>query len=297
MMVEKSVLENKGVFVESIYAHPLAKITTPYDVAWNRIHQKTLKDGSCGLGVGATMSRNASSGYKLYAEDLKCEKVFWKKVEMIKMYYEDLIVKTLGTDISEKGELLGNFNLIAEEEMIHFETNYKNHPIQIKGYHHLKIYHNIIFEGSQGILLDMCHGIFPNVTYANTTSKNAIEIIKTLKISDVNTHYVTRCYQTRHGNGWISNDETLNLQNNKEEINCLNQYQGEFRVTELDYDLLNYAIGVDEIYSYGLTSKNIVVTCLDQRPGFEFDWERLKQCYFATKIISNSPESKNFKIL
>jgi adenylosuccinate synthase len=53
---------------------------------------------------------------------------------------------------------------------------------KIEGYDYLKSFNHLIFEGSQGILLDMDHGVFPNVTYANTTSKNAYEVCKLLKI-------------------------------------------------------------------------------------------------------------------
>lgn len=53
----------------------------------------------------------------------------------------------------------------------------------------------------------MDHGVFPNVTYAHTTSKNAYEICKKLDIEDIEMYYVTRSYATRHGNGWMSNEK------------------------------------------------------------------------------------------
>src|SRR5882672_8512401 len=42
----------------TLYIHPLAKLTTPYDVAFGRVRELALGHGSCGIGVGATMYRN-----------------------------------------------------------------------------------------------------------------------------------------------------------------------------------------------------------------------------------------------
>src|SRR5690606_17131246 len=40
-------------------------------------------------------------------------------------------------------------------------------------------YSSFIYEGAQGIMLDMDHGVYPNVTYGHTTSRNAWKHIKT----------------------------------------------------------------------------------------------------------------------
>jgi len=136
----------------------------------------------------------------------------------------------------------------------------------------------------------MDHGFFPNVTYANTTSKNAIELCKKFNIP-IEMWYVTRCYQTRHGNGWMSETGPVTLMNTKEEINITNPWQGDFRIQEIDYGLLNYAIQIDDIYlsEYGYEiRKNLMVTCLDQRPGFSFDYSKLNEG-FNSKIECYGP--------
>jgi adenylosuccinate synthase len=132
-------------------------------------------------------------------------------------------------------------------------------------------------------MLDMEHGIFPHVTYANTTSKNALEVLKTIGLDNIVIYLVTRCYQTRHGNGWMSNQDLLWLKNTQEEINVTGEWQGEFRKGELDYDLLNYAIDTEAVYSRGIPRK-LVVTCLDQREDFTFDAVKLgMDGYYASK--------------
>lgn len=288
MLRELSFLSKHGVNPELFY-HPLAHLTTPGDVAYNRWRERQLGHGSCGQGVGATMKRNIESPLKVYAIDLTSIEVLTKKCVSIFQYYVDLI----GSDNPKLDEFLDEYNREfpffkeAIEGMKNFSSFY------IKDYDFLKSYDHIIFEGSQGIMLDMNHGIFPNVTYANTTCKNALEICD--KIDDVNLielFYVTRCYQTRHGAGWMSNETPIKLTNTQDEINVFNEWQKDFRVGEIDYNLLNYAHSIDNLYSKGLP-KNLVVTCLDQRPDFEFEFQKLTT-RFKQVYTSYSADSKTF---
>jgi adenylosuccinate synthase len=165
---------------------------------------------------------------------------------------------------------------------------------KIDDYSYLNSFENLIFEGSQGVLLDIDHGVFPNVTYAHTTSKNAYEICKKLDIEDVEVYYVTRSYATRHGNGWMSNEKEMMLKNNEEETCTFNEYQKDLRFGDLDYNLLNYALKLDGAY-VNSSKKNLVVTCLDQiDEEFKFDKLEMK---FDTIFGSYSPYSKDFKRL
>ena len=128
-------------------------------------------------------------------------------------------------------------------------------------------YNHFIFEGAQGILLDQDFGFFPNVTRSNTTSKNALEILKGMDASEdkIAIYYMTRCYQTRHGAGFMSNENLgeLDLINNENEINVNGGVQGTFRKTFLDLDLIKYAVECDTHFSDKL-NKHLVITCLDQ---------------------------------
>jgi adenylosuccinate synthase len=275
MLNEKNVLLTKGIDPILVF-HPMVKLATPADIAYNRVTEKRLKHGSCGLGVSATMKRNETSGYKSYGIDLLYPSLLEAKITHISMYYREML--------EENKEDIPEYWSIYNNEMRVFEDAIKELTFNIKEYDYLRYFDTLIFEGSQGIMLDMNYGIFPNVTYANTTSKNALEICKNLNITDVELFYVTRCYQTRHGAGWMSNQETINLTNTQDEINTFNDWQKNFRIGEIDYELLNYAHSIDNLYSKGLP-KNLVVTCLDQRPGFEFEYNKLKTMF---KQIYNS---------
>lgn len=266
MFNEFFVLQKKGISPK-LYLHPLTKLTTPYDVIANRILERKNNHGSCGLGIGTTMKRD-ESGYKLHAVDLENVKLLKIKLDEVREYYEKFI------------EISGKDKEWLDEELENFFTFLLHLPINISDYELMNKFPNLIFEGSQGIMLDQNHGIFPHVTFANTTSKNAIEICDRFGIENREIFYVTRCYSTRHGVGWMPNENKIELQNNEAEINVYNEHQKDFRIGEIDYDLLNYALKVDEIYSRNI-EKNLVITCLDQRDNFRFDYAKLK-----TKFIN-----------
>nr|WP_314494537.1 adenylosuccinate synthetase [uncultured Chryseobacterium sp.] len=270
---EREELIKKNGNVE-LHIHPLAKVTTPFDVLSNRKNVQNLKHGSCGKGVGATMKRNESP-FKLFAVDLIAPRTMLiEKLKVIANYY--------GFEEGEEIEIALQDFLEAIDKI----------DWKIEGYEYLKSFDHLIFEGSQGILLDMDHGVFPNVTFANTTSKNAYEICQLLKIKDIEMFYVTRSYLTRHGNGWMSNEKSLLLKNNEEETCTFNEFQKDLRFGELDYDLLNYALKLDEAYVVA-QKKNLVVTCLDQLDK-TFKKENLKM-KFDQIFGSYSPYSKDFK--
>jgi len=285
MQVEYGALKDKGVNPE-LYVHPLTKLTTPYDVAWNRMTESKNRHGSCGLGVAATMKRNWESPYKLYAVDLTYKKVFNQKLDSIAQYYREL----LKTRTSEEHTL---FYDLMVPEMVKFVQNMENPIFNVMDYGYLTSFEDLIFEGAQGIMLDMEHGVFPNVTCSHTTSKNALEICQKFDIY-AELFYITRCYQTRHGNGWMSPTGDIELINNEHETNVSNPWQGDFRIGELDYDLLNHALAIDNVYSVN-QSKTLVVTCLDQRPEFKFEYGKIDFPVDDT-IESYSADGEQMKI-
>lgn len=250
---EYEILKGKGVD-SRLYLHPLVKATTPYDVIANRIGRKGK---TCGTGVGSTMKRNEGP-YKLYAQDFFAPPAYFReRLQVIKDYYFNQIHD------------FADYCWLYQDEINQFiEYALETKPFTITGINSIP-HSRKVFEGSQGILLDMDHGIFPNVTFANTTSKNAWKYTQEAEIC-----YVSRCYQTRHGHGWMSNQQPISLINNDEEINTYNEWQGEFRIGELDYEMINYAINIDKIYSRD-SDKCLIVSCLDQRPDFVLDRSKI----------------------
>ncbi len=259
---EKSALKALG-FDPKIYVDALVMVTTPYDIYYNRSTEQVNLHGSCGVGFGATVERNTTSPNQLYVQDLFYPQVVAQKLKAIEAYYEKR--STFDFKTKEFMQIMDAFFIEIKEiqhhmELVHESIFFAQQVPQLG-------FQDLIFEGSQGILLDMDHGFFPNMTRANTTSKNAMEIIKRNGLSEPEIYYVTRAYQTRHGNGFLSNEAIeLKYKPNPLETNVYNPWQGHQRQSILDVDLLNYAFDCDRNYS-GMVKKHLVVTCLDQLEG------------------------------
>jgi adenylosuccinate synthase len=262
-MNEYKILKEMGL-TPRIGGHPFCPITTPYDVKFNHQMEENFRNGSVGVGFGATIGREQAH-YTLHLHDLQKPAIMKAKLDGIRKYY-------IGVEVSEE-ELAIWMSAVAQMIQIIDVIFNPNHIIRHQD--------RVIFEGAQGILLDMDHGFFPNVTRSNTTSKNAL--ILNPDADDI--YYVTRCYQTRHGAGFMSNEvDNLGLQNNENESNIYSPWQGKLRVGELDVNLINYALDIDSQYHTKTKSINLVITCLDQLPDFDVD-EFLDDCEYGFEEV------------
>lgn len=225
------LLLNEPIF----YINPLCQVVTPYDVEANIKSSNYIKNGTVGVGFGTTIQRSADH-YNLYVQDLFCEEVFHAKLANIKEYYHSSI-SNITSYLKTVKRILSKI-IVVEDEIISKFTP--------------------IFEGAQGILLDQDFGFFPNVTRSNTTSKNALLISESTNI-----YYVTRSYLTRHGHGFMGSISPITIINNELETNVSDGYQGLFRTSKLNIELINYAIKCDNYFSKHLI-KNLIITCNDQ---------------------------------
>ena len=271
---EFNVLQSKGVTDIKMYVDPLTMITTPYDVKHNRL-MKSEGNGTTGMGFGDTIARNEAH-YKLYYQDIFYPSIFEAKLNSIKKYY-----KAIDRNIDLE-EFYNSIDVLKDHSIsCDLKTLTRNHS-------------NVIFEGAQGVLLDMDFGIFPNVTRSNTTTKNIS--LMGVKLDEV--YYCTRTYQTRHGAGWMSNEEAPTLENNENETNKYNDFQGNFRTGQLDPELLRYALDCDSKFLSKKTKKNLVLTCYDQYPiGVSGLLKKLTPHRFENVYISYGPSFTDIKKL
>lgn len=278
---ERAALAQLGV-TPRLVIHPLANLTTPYDIAWNKLRQKITQHGTCAWGVGATMERQLTTPYKLFAVDTCRPEEVNRKLELIERYY-------LGKATQGGTQNYALYRQFVEEELTKLKTaDIPKDLFQIADYEFLRG-KSLVFEGAQGILLDMDHGSFPYVTYSHTTSRNALEICSKLGLEPVQ-YYVTRCYHTRHGAGPFLPGQ-VSLINAENETNKWNQWQADFRTAPLDYSLLRYALQCDADAG---NQKNLVVTCCDQLPDFQLDMSQLPN-YFKTIWMSYGPSANTIK--
>ena len=233
-----------------IFINSKCPVTTVFDMFSNQTMDKVKGHGTCGMGFGATLQREEDFR-SLVFEDLFNMTVLEIKIKMIAEYYKESLTKFI-VGLTHFYEAVQGIEEAIENgyvEMVeHIPNKYKTR----------------IYEGSQGVLLDQHHGFFPYVTRSNTGLKNIIDSGASIN----RVYFVTRAYQTRHGNGYMTNeDRNHNIKENPQEQNLTNPFQGNFRRTLLDLDLLKYSLMKERNKSViGKYSVRLVITCLDLIP-------------------------------
>lgn len=285
-------LQELGI-TPTLYVDALCPVTTNFDAAHNKIREAKVRHGSVGVGIGSTFARHEAY-YKLYFQDLFNETVLRAKLDNIMFNY-------YGDSFALEWEALRDKFLASAQ----FIRTCDNIQLVVGDKFDFNRYDNVIFEGAQGILLDQDFGFFPNVTRGNTTSKNAITLIKEFNLPRPRIYRLTRTYQTRHGNGFMSNqDKEPLLIHTEHETNVTSQWQGPFRKSWLDLDLIRYAVQCDQHFT-GDRPSTLIMTCVDQSgtcfpvtsqgSRIDFDlhkdeqWRKeLKGCRFDSMLISES---------
>lgn len=241
LIKELHTLLNIGV-KPVLFINEQCPVTTPYDIKHNQLLNEINEHGTCGVGFGATIEREEKF-HSILAEDLKFPSVLRMKMNLLRKFYYRQIRKDLSLD---------HFYECVDELMHYPDINI------ISGIRN----ENVVFEGSQGLLLDKNIGLFPHVTRSSTGTANILAFDYNPQIFDL--YLVTRTYQTRHGNGLMTNEELRhNILIDEWETNIDNKHQGAFRRTLLDLDLLLYGIHKDLYIRFHKHNSTLVLTCLD----------------------------------
>ena len=201
----------------ALMVHPKCRVVTPYDVIAGANNTKVIKDGSCGKGIFQTFKRCNSSEYQSILTKKDQENHIRMFLYQVRRFYqaekeyelEDLFVRSM---------LELPCSVVSEPPT---ETNTE-----------------IVYEGAQGLLLDMDYGFFPNVTPSHTGLDN----LDTQILDNSNVYLVTRTYTTRHGNGYEPRQPLSWDLSAKHETNVENEFQGKFKTGALDFDLIYRAI-------------------------------------------------------
>lgn len=273
---ECAILLKKGIEPE-LYIDGKCPVTTPYEVIVNQKQENKLDHGSCKLGINATYRREENH-YSLLFEDLFYPSVVKIKLHLIAKYYNM-------PEVDEDSFLLA-CNILQNHKYV------KIAPDNLNKQRNGKSFKSIVFEGSQGLLLDQNFGFFPHVTPSNTGLVNISNFYPLPWV-------VTRAYHTRHGNGPMTTENMPhNIKVNPWEENHDNSAQGTFKIGLLDLDLMKYGISKDEfLRSYGF---NLVITCLDLIDNeYRFiDNGVIKYCYDENAFVKLILDSlgKQFKV-
>lgn len=249
---EWTVLKEKMTEVPQIQIQSYVDCITPYDVIANRNDKETLKDGSCGKGVWACKKRHMSKDYFLYTYSQFLPYVYKsKQFESVCDYY----------GCNREPELESLYEKSCKE------WDYKVWKVDKAFNSKLKEYDVLIFESTQGLLLDAKDGFFPNVTATQVGLEPVFEYLKQNEIEAIpEVFLVTRSYLTRHGNGYIPQTPLKWDLGEKHETNVYNEYQGNFKVGALERRLFERAVDrhrLDYLDKKGYATFNLVVTHMD----------------------------------
>lgn len=242
LMREYDILRAKG-FNPSISINDRCRIITPSDVLANRINGKVLKDGSCGMGIYPTYLRSFPNIFPTDTFKKACE------------FPGDILKRAAAFNIEVDASSYDSQFIEACNRLKELEQESRNGKVDV-----------LIYEGSQGLLLDMDRGFFPNVTPSKTGLDGILDGYSFVDINNAEVYLVTRTYTTRHGNGYIPKRPLKWDLSNKHETNVNNRYQGAFKVGELELDLLNRASERHclDVYKAKYNLKyNLVITHMD----------------------------------
>ena len=196
---EIDYLEGVGVKVtpEKLIVSDRAQLIMPYHKTLDILKEKARGKndiGTTGKGIGPCYTdKFERCGIRVC--DLMHEDVFAEKLkENIEMKNE-YITKVLG------GEAL-NFDEILKE---YLEFAKKLKPFvqdtSVRVYNDIKADKTVLFEGAQGMLLDIDYGTYPYVTSSNTTAGGVCSGIGIGPNMITNAVGITKAYTTRVGKG------------------------------------------------------------------------------------------------
>ena len=254
-------------FIINISVDPRALVTTPYDMMINAAVEKkrsasNMKHGSCGIGINETVTRSATM--PIHYEDLTRYTVD-ELLEWVRREWVPVRLAQLGLEFDDLPYLTNKGIMNSwHDDVFHM---LKHAPSQWWG-RAKDTRERYIFEGAQGLALDEFAPGFPHVTRSRTGLTNVMAMLSESGTrEEMDVHYITRPYMTRHGAGGLGLATTgkpyLGI---VDKTNVNNPHQGELRFGTLDVDLLVARIKRDVGGNSFWASPNIGMTCIDQVP-------------------------------
>ncbi len=215
-LIANGVVFNPSIFFEEIESliesnafsdHPekavmvseRAHVIMPYHIELDRLREEKAGQGKGKIG---TTVRGIGPAYE--------DKVARRGIQVIDLFFPNLLREKLERALEEKNILFKNlFNVPAPD----FNSIY-NDALKIGErlkpfvkntrqilWQALEAKEPILFEGAQGVLLDVDHGTYPYVTSSNTTSSAALTGSGLGAGAVSHTLGITKAYTTRVGTG------------------------------------------------------------------------------------------------
>lgn len=266
---EYKILRDKGVDSPRVHIDGMAYVSTPYDLMLNQHSEKirgNLKHGSCGVGFGETIERCDAAWKKDYPTTIVFGDFMYRRS------LEERLLTIRDKYVPERCRELG---FTAEQLEYWMDPNIAMNflydcvdMLDITRYGRMPelMTNDIVFEGAQGLMLDMDHHQFPHVTRSKTGLHNTIYLAKSFGFDKLDAYYVSRTYLTRHGAGPLRYEmRDFPYLGVEEKTNKANDHQGKFRYAYLDFNDLTQGIKDDLNQKTELEVRpHFALTCVDQ---------------------------------
>ena len=198
LLEEIEEIKSKGVVVDvdNFMISESANLILPFHREMDEIREDAAGKGKIGTtrrGIGPAYEDKVGRR-SIRVMDLRSEKNLDQRLETV-LIHHNAIRKGLGKKIFEKEKLKKDLLKIAPE-ILKFSQ-----PVWLRIDEFKKKKKRILFEGAQGILLDVDHGTYPFVTSSNTVASSAAT---GTGCGPNSIHYVlgiTKAYTTRVGEG------------------------------------------------------------------------------------------------
>lgn len=224
-------------------------VVTPYHVAMNQfreLNRELAKHGSCGLGAGeAQWDVVEYPDTVLRVDDL----LSGEGLKILKRQYEHKTAQAKMLGFTSLGQLSPETLFILLKAIVPCAQIVDRD--WLKKYQHF----NLVFEGSQGIMIDETYGFHPHTTWSTVTPKHALTLLEETGYQEtVHQIGVLRTYSTRHGAGpFPAEDADIKF---PEAHNGAHPWQGKFRQGRFDMALAQYAIQMSGVDCVALTHKD-----------------------------------------
>lgn len=249
---------NPKDILNSVVINNDAYIVTPYHKLINKLKELSSayqRLGSVGTGVSEVMSLLRDIGLGIKFKELYDEETFSKKITELRLYTVSFLKNNISLikqnqydsliDKKEVSYLVSESNIILKQylDMIN------NIPFKVGTFESfLDKSKSVIFEGSQGLLLDYRYGLRPNTTKLDTTNKYAVEMIAPYDYNLIKIG-IASAFASRHGLGVLptENNEVSIIDRNQQ----ITYWQGKPRYGWFDAVLFRYSQminNVDELY-------------------------------------------------
>ena len=198
LLEEIKEIKEKGVDVnsENFMISEAANLILPFHREMDEIREDAAGKGKIGTtrrGIGPAYEDKVGRR-SIRVMDLRSEKNLDQRLETVLLHH-NAIRKGLGKKIFEKKQLKEDLLKIAPE-ILKFSQ-----PVWLKIDQFKKLKKRILFEGAQGVLLDVDHGTYPFVTSSNTVASSAATGTGCGPNSINYVLGITKAYTTRVGEG------------------------------------------------------------------------------------------------